>query len=520
MVSVLWMVSRCGAFPITVHFSKCVVLDVNTFGGRLWKEDLVISSNSKNSHLLRPHSLASLKMSTGEEGRQSTPNTGSQPPTLLSLSMLIIPLASVIFPGLLQLARSLPPNSSEQFAAVTALFVSNRGYLYWMAATIVGLAGVRGSGDSLQLGRRLTELTEELLFRPALDRVPSEKRNEGVTGSINEETIEKPSLIRALTDSGLEESLDQVSSDTQAVILPLLVSFLLAFSIFLLPFWSGAPPIANDGIGQFSSEIRDLLSNVLPTIAQVWNVGILAVFARSEIRRLGFELKYIPDSPVFEWAAAVSITGLAFFAQVWPAQNLVNMSLAILVARAIQLDRFQAVVGALALLTLYDASSVFLIPAAGASETFAEHSDALTSSSLHLADGSSTASGSAMGSVAVQKLTSSIFQPGLLVTKIGNSLGGSLGLGDAVFPSLLANFVKRFDESKNAQDDRFSLFAVSMVGYLLGCLACEFAPLISTSGLPALIFIIPFMLGSVVLASIVSGELKELVQFDPKNREL
>jgi len=122
---------------------------------------------------------------------------------------------------------------------------------------------------------------------------------------------------------------------------------------------------------------------------------------------------------------------------------------------------------------------------------------------------------SAMGSVAMQKLTSGTFQPGLLVTKIGNQLGGSLGLGDAVFPSLLSTFVRRFDMAQE-DEERVSLFAVSIGGYLLGCLACEFAPLISSSGLPALIFIIPFMLGSVLAASSVSGELTSLWQFDPE----
>jgi hypothetical protein len=510
-VAVLVMGIRCDAFSLSGRFVKLAVLNVKG-ADETWYG---LEHPRICTHRLRKRAL--LKMSTDDEN-QSIP-TGGQSAMVLPISMLLIPVASGLLPGLLQLARSFPPNSSEQFAAVTALFVTNRAYLYWMAATIVALAGMRGSKDTLQLGSRVTDLTEELLYRPALDKNTREKRSEAADGSIDQEPIEKPSLIRSLTDSGLEESLDQISSETQALILPLLVSFLLALSIFLLPFWSGAPSIPDDGISPFNSDIRDLLSKILPTISQVWNVGLLALFTRSEVRRLGFELKYIPDSPVFEWVAAVSITGLACFAQLWPAQNFVNMSLAILVARAIQLDSFKAVVGALGLLTLYDVSSVLLIPAAGASEILVGHSDILASSSMELAS-ESAASASAMGSVAIQKLTSGTFQPGLLVTKVGNSLGGGLGLGDAVFPSLLANFVKRFDESRNAQDDRLSLFAVSMVGYLLGCFACEFAPLISTSGLPALVFIVPFMLGSVVLASAISGELEELVGFDPKNEEI
>ena len=111
-------------------------------------------------------------------------------------------------------------------------------------------------------------------------------------------------------------------------------------------------------------------------------------------------------------------------------------------------------------------------------------------------------------------------QPGLLVTKIDkNNLGGALGLGDAVFPSILATFVRRFD-LEQANDNRQSLFAVSLGGYLLGCTACEFAPMISTSGLPALAFIIPFMLGSVLTAASVSGELGQLWNYNPKEGQI
>lgn len=451
--------------------------------------------------------------------KDDTSSSDRQPPRALSVGMLIFPLASWMFEGLLQLARSLPPNSSEQLAAITVLFVTNRAYLYLMAATIVGLAAIRGSNDAPELGRRITDLTEELLYRPSFDKQMS--ANEISGGVLEKDQDVKPAFIQSLTDSGLQESLDQVSTETQALIIPLMVSFLLALSIFFLPFWTGAPTVVGDNL--MSSEIQGALSRLLPTISQLWNVGLLVLFTRSEVRRLGYELTFFPDVAILEWIVAVSITCLACWAQLWPAQNFVNMCLAILVARAIQLDNFRAVVGALSLLTLYDATSVFLIPAAGASEILltslsSDQQGVLQSSSIDVAS-ESAIGGSAMGSVAIQKLTSGTFQPGLLVTKIGDRLGGSLGLGDAVFPALLSNFVKRFDDSKREQTDRLSLFAVSMTGYLIGCFACEFAPLLSTSGLPALVFIIPSMLGSVVLVSAISGEVGELVDFDPKNKK-
>ena len=71
------------------------------------------------------------------------------------------------------------------------------------------------------------------------------------------------------------------------------------------------------------------------------------------------------------------------------------------------------------------------------------------------------AQSSAMGVVAINKLTSSNFQPGLLVTKVESRIGGALGLGDAVFPSLLATMARRFDVNQNNNDTESSLFLAS-----------------------------------------------------------
>lgn len=431
--------------------------------------------------------------------------------------MFLLPVASIIFPGLLQLAKSFPPNSSEQFAAITALFVSNRVYIYSMSATIVGLAAIRGSQDSARLGGRIVDLTEELLYRPTLDVQTKDSSTDSA------DTTEKPTLIQSLSDSGVEDSLNEVSTETQALVLPLLVSFLLALSVFLVPFFNDTAPTAIDE--SIASEVQDLIQTVLPVLTQGWNTILLLLFTRSEIRRSANELSF--ETPaIAEWGLASGITGLACFAKLWQAQNFVNMALAILVARVIQLDQFGAVVGALGLLTLYDATSVFLIPAAGASEMdlmATDHSTVFQAMSPFLLSSEPTAASSAMGSVAIQKLTSGAFQPGLLVTKIGDRLGGSLGLGDAVFPSVLAGFVKRFDnqqmDSGVSGSKRASLFAASMVGYFVGCFACEFAPLLSKSGLPALLFIIPAMLLTAVGTASITGELDDLIKFDPKQED-
>lgn len=422
--------------------------------------------------------------------------------------MAALPATSPVFSILIQFARYFPPQSSGQIALLTALAVSNRVYLYAMAITIVALASIRGTSDQPRLGNRLLSLTEELLYRPAL--------NASMTESPVEET--KPGLIGSLSESGLVDSMDEMPEQSQALLLALLVSSLLALSVLLVPFWNGI---------QVQTLSDGNPSQILPFINQLWNFGVLTLFTRSEVRRLLQELNLslFSAAELLEWTFAGGIVGLAFLIpSIWPAQNFVNMALAILVARAIQLNKFPSIVLALSLLALYDTASVLLLPAANAVSDVI--SNALTTTTTAVAgDGGGSippeATRSAMGSVALQKLTSNTFQPGLLVTKVNDRLVGSLGLGDAVFPSLLATFVRRFDDTKQQQqqstsEQRIPLWPVAILGYALGCLACEFTPALSSTGVPALLLIIPSMLGLVLLVAAVTGELRNLWIFDPK----
>ena len=91
-----------------------------------------------------------------------------------------------------------------------------------------------------------------------------------------------------------------------------------------------------------------------------------------------------------------------------------------------------------------------------------------------------------------------------------------LGLGDPVFPSLLSTYALRFDASRSNDATNIPYyFAASVAGYGLGCAACEFAPGIGSSGLPALLFIIPVMLTSVLGLSLVRGEFGDIFQYKP-----
>jgi hypothetical protein len=448
--------------------------------------------------------------------------------SFVSRLFIAAPFLSVIFPILLVLALSFPERSSEQFAVVAVLFGANRLYLYLLSTIIVALAAFRGSRDDPRLGQRLVGLTEELLYSPSLEKTETsddqEEKSVDVDGTVKESSAfaSSPALIQSLS-AELGDSLDTVSTETQAFILPLLVAASLASSVFFLQILGdGTPPtIPSEAFDLFSS-----FQEFLPLLTKLYTFGLLTLFTRCQVRLLSFQLNLVKDKEWIHWLVGLGVAAVAYLG-VWPAQNVCNMALACLVARGIQITRFPAIVAALAALTVYDAASVLFFQPA-----FAASIDSITAagttilsdsagSTLVAAGDTTGVASSAMGAVAMNKLTSAYFQPGLLVTRIGSNLGGALGLGDAVFPAILAIFAKRYD--RGVQNDvnapTISLFAASMVGYVVGCLACELVPSVSTSGVPALLLIAPSMLLSVAGVASIRGELDAVWNFDPAQEE-
>jgi hypothetical protein len=448
--------------------------------------------------------------------------------SFVSRLFIAAPFLSVIFPILLVLALSFPERSTEQLAVVAVLFGANRLYLYLLSTIIVALAAFRGSRDDARLGQRLVGLTEELLYSPSLEKTKTfkeDREEKSADGTVKEPGAfaSSPALIQSLSTE-LGDSLDTVSIETQAVILPLLVSALLASSVFFLQILGGDGTPKIPTIESIDFDLFSSFQEFLPFLSKLYTIALLTLFTRCEVRRLSFQQNFVEDKEWIHWLVGLGITIVAYLG-VWPAQNVCNMALACLVARGIQISRFPAIVAALAALTVYDAASVlFLQPAFAASIDSITAagttvlSDSAGSTLLAAAGDTSNASSSAMGAVAMDKLTSAYFQPGLLVTRIGSNLGGALGLGDAVFPAILAIFAKRYDRQVqyDVNAPTISLFAASMVGYVVGCLACDLVPFLSTTtGVPALLLIAPSMLLSVAGVASIRGEIEAVWKFDP-----
>ena len=320
------------------------------------------------------------------------------------------------------------------------VLILKRLCIYAMAGFVVAIGGARGGGDPAALGTRLEELTRELL---------------------PEATAEDLKPI---------QKLDAVPETQQAAAVPAAVAASLLLSLGLLALAS------SDG-----GAVRDAAASAT-SLAAVSTAGTLGIFTRAELQRAG--------APAATALAAV-LVALAYLvpaAYAWPVQNVLCMCLAIATARALQFSNFAALCAAAAALVAYDVVSVAAtLPLA----TAAVGAKATTSA----------AAASPMGAVAVSRLTES-FQPGLLQVRLGGRVSDVLGLGDAVFPALVAGFAKRYDLAK----EESRLFPAALTGFGVGCLLCELSPGIDGRGLPALLYILPVMLLAVLATAAVDGD--------------
>ena len=323
------------------------------------------------------------------------------------------------------------------------LLLVKRVFIYAMAAYVVAVGGARGGADPSALGTRLESLTREVL----------------------------PDSLAPTTDLAPLQKLDAVDETQQAALVPAAVAASLLLSLGLLALAS------SDG-----GAVREAAASAT-SLAAVSTAGTLGIFTRAELQRAG--------APAATALAAV-LVALAYLvpaAYVWPVQNVLCMCLAIATARALQFSNFAALCAAAAALVVYDVASVaatlpLSTAAVGAKVTT-----------------SAAAAASPMGAVAVSRLSEG-FQPGLLQVRLGGRVSDVLGLGDAVFPALVAGFAKRYDLSQKER----RLFPAALTGFGVGCLLCELSPGIDGRGLPALLYILPVMLLAVLATATVDGD--------------
>ena len=108
---------------------------------------------------------------------------------------------------------------------------------------------------------------------------------------------------------------------------------------------------------------------------------------------------------------------------------------------------------------------------------------------------------------------------------LNGKVSDALGLGDVIFPSLLAGWALRYDNRAKEYTGEgegsgggggSSIYSSALGGYALGCLLCELFQ--TGAGQPALLYVVPAMVGVMAATNIDlildEGTRKELLDFE------
>jgi len=90
-----------------------------------------------------------------------------------------------------------------------------------------------------------------------------------------------------------------------------------------------------------------------------------------------------------------------------------------------------------------------------------------------------------------------------------------LGLGDMVLPGFFATFNYKFGLYKKTN----AYYISTVISYALGMIACGAVLVITKAGQPALLYIVPSMLGAATLVSLKRGEFKDMWEGIPENKQ-
>eukprot|EP00966_Prymnesium_polylepis_P025507 588563-Prymnesium_polylepis.1 len=412
---------------------------------------------------------------------------------------------------------------SQDLPLLFGLLLTKRLVLYTMAVGAVGLAAVRSGDAAPGLGTRVRDVTREMLLP-----------------SVQEDSA----LEREYAP--LVQELDSSSGAQQAAGLPLLLGVLLVGSAAVASVLGPAAPTALQ-LDEFGTPLEDV-QEALRTWMTLSNGFVAVLFCNAELQALlcaaaasgaqvaddegggPLEDGVAPPGPLSYAALLAALVAVSAAygtfgtpqALAIPVQNGVNACIAVGVARVLQLPQLGAICAALVGLALYDA--IGTAGGASAAVELACSAVQLTPSLLETAVPSGAgvfvptvvlADDSMMESVARLRMGLAdgvgSWQPGLLTVAVKGRVTDALGLGDVVFPAMLAGWACRFDARSNGPggdgDEARGYLSAALRGYVLGCVLLEVAPVELTSA--ALVFLVPSMLASVVGHAALRGELRQ-----------
>eukprot|EP00638_Chattonella_subsalsa_P006547 CAMPEP_0117737042 /NCGR_PEP_ID=MMETSP0947-20121206/2293_1 /TAXON_ID=44440 /ORGANISM="Chattonella subsalsa, Strain CCMP2191" /LENGTH=380 /DNA_ID=CAMNT_0005552455 /DNA_START=542 /DNA_END=1684 /DNA_ORIENTATION=- len=348
------------------------------------------------------------------------------------------------------------------------------------------------------------------------------------------------------------QALDEVQGTTQALALPVILGISLVASFVVLGI---SATLSNFEVADFQTEalsdnfailelvqsLREVISTMIPIIFFLSNAAVCWLFAKVELQSFLKSTGLLSEENDVNKVGLISALTVTIPAVLsspggffWPLQNFLNICIAITVTRAVQLPRLPFIVLALTGLAVYDVVSVV------GTQQFTDGGRSIMEAvAVAKIAGSSAAAGSVAGtgspivppSVSFFETITTSWRPGLLEVVVGGRVSDALGLGDVIFPSILAGWALRYDSSKtsatsvvddespmlpygNEEKNRGSpFFGASVFGYALGCILCEVFQ--TGQGQPALLYIVPAMFASLGSVGLFRREISEMWTFDP-----
>eukprot|EP01031_Cornospumella_fuschlensis_P030102 gene30102-36357_t len=418
---------------------------------------------------------------------------------IYKVSFIGLPLLSGTLPWLLSRVTDFQVAPAERGVDIICLLVLKRAYLYSVAFSTLLLIVERineSSPQSSGFGQRLMLLNEEIL---------------GVRGTSAEQNNTLTAAYSALDK--------QVTDDTLPYQLPLALGAALTGTFLSIRYLL---PDLSVGASSLPPQWLQYLS-AAPVVA------VTFLFARTELRHV------FRQQPAWLGPGAAALLVLLAYAlppsnDLWPIHNVLNTCIAVTFARAVAVfARLPQLALTLVALAVYDLAAVRgtqMLTDSGQSimEAVARARLSLdatsTARSALLPDPAAVPSVAAsQESVTVLQAVSDYFmrgsnavlawRPGLFEVHLSHAVSDALGLADVIFPALLALWARQYDQNRPSGVSRKgSAFASSLVGFAVGCLACELSQ--TGAGQPALVYIVPAMLGSLMLYGVRNKELRDM----------
>ncbi|KAG1708748.1 hypothetical protein DVH05_022373 [Phytophthora capsici] len=190
----------------------------------------------------------------------------------------------------------------------------------------------------------------------------------------------------------------------------------------------------------------------------------------------------------------------------WPLQDIMGVSLCFVFLRTVQLPNLKVATVLLTLAFCYDVFFVFLSPiffGSSVMEDVATGGPAAYTKSGYPGVDYCERYPKYPACVDPEPMPMLLVLPRILDWAGGVSM---LGLGDIILPGMLLSFALRFDYARGSTN----YFRLMAVGYAVGLALANLAVMVTEMGQPALMYLVPTTLGSLLIASKRNGDFRSM----------